>query len=95
MKLWELKKYECIKTLDGHTQMVWEVAFAQAGEVLISSSDDGSLRQWDVESGDCQRCLMPPRPYEGMNIADVVGLTTPQRVTLKALGAVEIVEKQP
>lgn len=90
VRLWELQKYECVRTLEGHTQMVWEVAFAKSSQVLISSSDDGSLRQWDIESENCQRCLIPPRPYEGMNIVDAVGLTMPQILTLKALGAVEI-----
>jgi hypothetical protein len=30
-----------------------------------------------------------PRPYEGMNITGIKGLTEQQKVTLKTLGAVE------
>ncbi|HEY9830275.1 MAG TPA: NB-ARC domain-containing protein [Stenomitos sp.] len=37
----------------------------------------------------CLKTLRIPRPYEGMNITDITGLTTAQKFTLKMLGAVD------
>jgi len=38
---------------------------------------------------ECLKTLRVPRPYEGMNITGVTGLTEAQKSTLKMLGAVE------
>jgi hypothetical protein len=35
------------------------------------------------------KTLRIPRPYEGMNITDITGLTAAQKSTLKMLGAVD------
>jgi len=56
---------------------------------LASSSDDETLRIWDVQTGECVKKLIPERPYEGMNIKGVTGLTDAQLMTLKILGAVD------
>jgi WD40 repeat protein len=37
----------------------------------------------------CIKTLQIPRPYEGMNITEVAGLTAAQKSTLKMLGAVD------
>ena len=42
-----------------------------------------------VKTGECITTLAD-RPYEGMNIKKVTGLTEAQKASLKALGAVEI-----
>ncbi|MBW4472994.1 MAG: hypothetical protein KME45_21840 [Stenomitos rutilans HA7619-LM2] len=43
-----------------------------------------------LSTGTCLKMLRVDRPYEGMNITSAIGLTPAQRVTLKALGAVEL-----
>jgi WD40 repeat protein len=53
------------------------------------SSDDGTIKLWDVHAGECLKTLRSDRPYERMNITGVKGLTEAQKVTLKALRAVE------
>ena len=58
--------------------------------VIASCGDDTTIRLWDIQTGDCVRVLQPDRPYEGMNITGVIGLTSAQRSTLKLLGAVEL-----
>ncbi|WP_416676948.1 hypothetical protein [Egbenema bharatensis] len=53
-------------------------------------SADETIKLWDVQSGKCLNTLRADRPYEGMNIAGVTGLTDVQKNTLKALGAIDI-----
>ncbi len=41
----------CLKVLRGHTADVISVSWAADSRSLVSSSDDGSIRRWDVASG--------------------------------------------
>ncbi|MDJ0575110.1 MAG: NB-ARC domain-containing protein [Xenococcaceae cyanobacterium MO_234.B1] len=88
LKLWDVKQGKCLKTLQGHTSQVWSVAFSPDGQTLASSSADETIKLWDVNTGKCWRTLKADRPYEGMNITGVKGLTEAQRATLCALGAI-------
>lgn len=104
VKLWNYRTGECIKTFTGHSNRVWSVAFgwvhleappennasgSQYKQILVSGSEDETIRLWELETGRCIRALKGPKPYEGMNIAGVKGLTEAQKTTLNALGAVE------
>ncbi len=57
--------------------------------ILLSGSEDETIRVWDLLTGKCLNILKGPRPYQGMNIAGVTGLTNAQKMTLQTLGAVE------
>jgi len=105
IKLWNIKTGQCLRTLYGHTNLVSALVFQppdsalnhsdQANiasspcESLLSGSFDETLRSWDVQTGECLQTLRAERPYEGMNITGVTGLTEAQKATLNALGAVE------
>jgi WD40 repeat protein len=78
-----------IHSLQDHTDWITSVAFDADSCTLASASEDGTIKLWDIHTGECLRTLRPPRPYEGMNITGATGLTDAQRETLKALGAVE------
>jgi WD40 repeat protein len=88
---------QVLKTLNGHTSWVFSTEFAtgigptdhSANQVLMSSSADETIRLWNLQTGECLRTLRIPRPYEGMNITGVTGITEAQKETLKALGAIE------
>ncbi|MCU0533236.1 MAG: NB-ARC domain-containing protein [Hydrococcus sp. Prado102] len=90
VKLWDVETGECLKTLKGHTSWVNAIAFKPNDKtLLISGSDDETIKLWNVETGKCLKTFNFPRPYEGMNIAGVTGLTRAQKEDLKELGAVE------
>jgi len=89
VRLWDVKTSQCQQVLTGHTRSVWSVAFSADGLSLASCSEDETIRRWEVNTGTGLGVLRPQRPYEKMNITDVVGLTAAQRNTLKALGAIE------
>jgi len=57
VKLWDVNTGNCIKTLAGHTNWVWSVAFSPDGKTLVSSSYDRTVRLWDVTTGRCIRTL--------------------------------------
>jgi WD40 repeat protein len=88
LKLWDLQQGALIATLQGHTSPLRSVAFDLEGRWIVSSGDDGTIRLWDSTTGDCVRVLTVERPYEGMNISGVTGLTDCQKETLRVLGAI-------
>ncbi len=89
VKLWNLKTGICESILTGHVDRVWSVAFSIDGRALISGSEDQTIRIWNAQTAQCVRVLQKPRPYDGMSIANANGITPAQKMTLKALGAVE------
>ncbi|NOK62537.1 MAG: hypothetical protein GFH23_1086666n25 [Chloroflexi bacterium AL-N1] len=89
VRVWDMKHGQLCHTLLGHTNWVLSVAFNPDGQTLVSSSVDGTMRIWDIRTGQCLEVLQADRPYTGMNITHATGLTEEQRVSLKALGAIE------
>ncbi|MBW4635019.1 MAG: hypothetical protein KME30_24900 [Iphinoe sp. HA4291-MV1] len=97
IRIWDISEGKCIKVLQGHSAWIWSVAFSEIlpsqgeyKEMLASGSQDETIKLWDINTGECIRTLLPERPYEGMNIIGVTGLTQANIATLKDLGAVEL-----
>jgi WD40 repeat protein len=99
IKLWDISELDAdnysirspdrlCKTLEGHTGWVLSIAFSPDGETLASCSTDGTIRFWDIETGECLTVLKVDRPYEGLNITGVTGITEAAKATLCTLGAV-------
>jgi WD40 repeat protein len=89
IRLWNVDTGECLKVLKGHTSWVRGISWSPDGQLLASGSGDETVKLWDVQTGECVRTLRADRPYEGMNITGVTGITEAQKATLKALGAIE------
>ncbi len=87
IRLWEVSSGQCYTTCWGHQSWIWSVTFSSDGQTVASGSDDGTVKLWDRQTGKCLKTLRSERPYEGMNITGVKGLTEAQKMTLKALGA--------
>jgi WD40 repeat protein len=94
IRLWDLHTGECLQVLEGHKSGVFSVAFIPQHGIdstdrqwVASSSADATIRIWDVATGECLKILRSPRPYEGMNIRGIQGLTAAQQENLTALGA--------
>lgn len=92
IRLWEITDRadkRAVKILRGHSNRIRWVAFSPDGQTLASSSDDGTIKLWDIHTSTCLKTLINERPYERMNIIHAQGLTSAQKATLRALGAVE------
>jgi WD40 repeat protein len=95
LKLWDIHTGQCYQTLVGHSDLIYTllVASIQLGDeasaslMAISGSLDESIKLWDLQANKCWQTLRTPRPYEGMKIQGIQGLTEAQWTTLNVLGA--------
>ena len=96
VRLWESesesdkthREWLLVATLQGHAAGVWSVALDGDGQLAASGSFDGTVKLWDVLSRACLRTLSAERWYEQLDITGLTGVTSAQRASLLALGAV-------
>ncbi len=89
IKIWSLETGLCVATLSGHKSWVWSVAVSYCGRFIASASEDETISIWDLHRHQLISTRRAARPYEGLNIAGVAGLTRAQQDGLKALGAID------
>lgn len=90
IKIWHVVTGDCLATLENHFNWVWSLSLVPDAQTLFSSSWDETINCWDMTTGQCRQTLRAARPYEGMIIDRVSGLTEAELATLKALGALEV-----
>jgi WD40 repeat protein len=96
IKIWDAYTGEILQTLQGHRggvlSALWRSVVTDdtthSTPQIISSSLDGTIKIWNLETGTCLKTLRAPRPYEGMDITRLSGLTAAQQNTLRELGAI-------
>jgi WD40 repeat protein len=87
IKVWSMETGLCSDTLTGHQSWIWSVAVSKCGLFLASASEDETIRIWDLSTNHLISTRRTSRPYDGMNIHGVEGLTKAQIDGLKTLGA--------
>jgi WD40 repeat protein len=89
IRIWDTALGKCLGILHGHTQGIWSLCYSPTLQTLFSCSQDETIKLWDLQTLECQKTLIISKPYEGMQITGVSGLSIAIRTTLKTLGAVE------
>ncbi|MEH1923091.1 NB-ARC domain-containing protein [Nostoc sp.] len=89
VRLWNMKNGECIKTFLADIGSVWSLAFSPNG-LLACGGNAETIKLYDPNTDNCLKTLKSDRPYEGINIKGVTGLTTAMIANLKALGAISL-----
>ncbi len=51
IRIWDVGSGQLLRTLDGHTSIVWQIAFSPDGQMLASVSSDGTAKVWDWRTG--------------------------------------------
>ena len=87
-RLWNVKSGKCCQVLRGHLSWVRSLSWSPDGQWLATCSIDETTKLWNLQTGKCFKTLRAKRPYEGMNITGITGITQAQQATLKALGAI-------
>ena len=86
---WDLHSGACVRMQEAHQGTVQALQVSPEGRRLASCGNDGTIKLWDLKSGEYLRTIRRDRPYEGLNITGIQGLTQAEIATLRALGAVE------
>jgi F-box/WD-40 domain protein MET30 len=61
---------ECLRTLFGHVEGVWALAYDKLR--IVSGSHDNSVKLWDMESGRCIQTLEGHRgPVTAVALSDM------------------------
>ena len=88
LNVWDIATGECIRSIRQDSQLT-SLALNYDLKLLVSSTDNGEIKLWDLEEIEHTSTLIFDRPYENMNIRGIKGLTDTQKDILKMLGAVE------
>lgn len=84
---WSVMENQPLADFKGHHQEIWQVCSSPDGQRLASASLGEEIRIWQTATGSCEQVLRPDRPYEGVNLNGAQGVTAPERLMLKSLGA--------
>ncbi len=92
INLWSIHEQKIIKSFKEDADEVLSVAFSSDKQLIATGIHDGMIQLRNMHKGKLEQplSLKIPKPYEGMNITGVIGLTEDRRSNLRALGAGEM-----
>ncbi|WP_373545430.1 NB-ARC domain-containing protein [Chamaesiphon sp.] len=96
LKIWDIQTGKCLHSLTEHSGLIYtlDVGNIRSSEmdapknIAFTGSLDETIKVWDLDAAKCLATWKSLRPYEGMQIDKIHGLTTAQTASLQALGAV-------
>ena len=53
----DVSNFKCLKTLEGHSETVFSVAYSSDGTKIISGSNDETIKIWEANTGECLKTL--------------------------------------
>lgn len=89
VRLWDVQTRACVRVLECHPNGVRSICWSADSTWLVVGNIDETIILWDPETGECLKSFRAKRPYEGMNITEITGLTEAQKANLRSLGAVD------
>ena len=57
IKVWDTTTLREPVTLEGHSGVIWSIAFSPGGTMLVSASEDCTVRLWDTATGQQRTAL--------------------------------------
>jgi WD40 repeat protein len=69
VKLWDTKSGDIHQILSGHTAPIWKIAFHPNGNQLMSGSEDGTAKLWDLDTATCIHTFEHPAAVKAIAIS--------------------------
>ncbi|MEM9948494.1 MAG: hypothetical protein AAF810_20870 [Cyanobacteria bacterium P01_D01_bin.36] len=88
IRFWNICEGTCTQVLTEHQNWVTSISISHKNNLAVTGSADETLKIWDIETKECLRSIKLPRPYDGMDLTDAVGLQDSRKEGLKFLGAI-------
>ncbi|OUL36300.1 NB-ARC domain-containing protein [Nostoc sp. 106C] len=88
IKIWSVSTGECEQVIQGKNYGL-SVDWNPVNQLLAIGFLEQPIQLWDIQMGKTIKLLQSKPPYEGMNITEVTGISSAQKATLRALGAIE------
>lgn len=85
--VWDLDTLSILHEFSGHQGIIWDVKFSPDQRFVVSCGEDERIKFWDINNGEQINSLILDRPYEGMEINNIQGLSNADIENLKQLGA--------
>ena len=96
LKIWDIKTGKCLQNLTEHSGLIYTLDIVNirlsnmdsSKLIAFTGSLDETIKVWDLDDAKCLATWKARRPYEGMRIDKIHGLTRAQKASLQALGAI-------
>ena len=87
LRWWNSRHNRYLHVQQGHQAWIYASCVSPDGTLFASCGSDGRIQLWNMSSATHHAMLHSERPYEALDVTDVLGLSEAQRSNLKLLGA--------